>query len=452
MTYKETARQIYDIIGPANNIMNPYHCMTRLRFTVAKEDFTKEALEALEDVKGVHISGAEWQVILGPGKASKVTEALEEIIKNEEMTIASSPSPITGGDDLHTRIRKKNATPFKEGLRKISRIFTPLIPAFIACGLLTGILNGIAKVDPNLAVTAWFQLASVAGNTAFWGLNIFVGLSASKEFEGTPIIGGILAAFMMHPSLSNIMLFDTPLTPGRGGIIAVILICFIAAKTEKKLHHLIPDMFDLFLTPLVTFFIASTLAILICQPVGGFISETIGILATTAVDNGGALTGFILAGTFLPLVLLGVHQGLTPIHAELLSRYGVTVLLPILAMAGAGQVGASIAVYTKTKNNHLKKTIASALPVGVLGIGEPLIYGVTLPLGKPFICACLGGACGGAVIAFFGIGASAFGISGLPLAAATTRPLYYLFGLITAYIVGFFFNVYNRLHRSARIS
>ena len=439
MTYKETARQIYDIIGPANNIMNPYHCMTRLRFTVAKEDFTKEALEALEDVKGVHISGAEWQVILGPGRASKVTEALKEIIKNEEMTIASSPSPITGGDDLHTRIRKKNATPFKEGLRKISRIFTPLIPAFIACGLLTGILNGIAKVDPNLAVTAWFQLASVAGNTAFWGLNIFVGLSASKEFEGTPIIGGILAAFMMHPSLSNIMLFDTPLTPGRGGIIAVILICFIAAKTEKKLHHLIPDMFDLFLTPLVTFLIASTLAILICQPVGGFISETIGILATTAVDKGGALTGFILAGTFLPLVLLGVHQGLTPIHAELLSRYGVTVLLPILAMAGAGQVGASIAVYTKTKNNHLKKTIASALPVGILGIGEPLIYGVTLPLGKPFICACLGGACGLRYIR------STFSRSYDKTAVLFIRTDYSLHSRI-------FFNVYNRLHRSARIS
>ena len=378
MTYKETARQIYDIIGPANNIVNPYHCMTRLRFTVTNEDFTKESLESLEDVKGVHISGAEWQIILGPGKAAKVTEALEEIIKNEEMKLSSSPYQITSGDDLHARIRRKNTTPFKEGLRKISRIFTPLIPAFIACGLLTGILNGIAKVDPNLADTAWFQLASVAGNTAFWGLNIFVGLSASKEFEGTPIIGGILAAFMMHPALSKIMLFDAPLTPGRGGIIAVILICFIAAKTEKKLHHLIPDMFDLFLTPLVTFLIASALAILICQPVGGFISETIGVLATTAIDKGGALTGFVLAGTFLPLVLLGVHQGLTPIHAELLSRYGVTVLLPILAMAGAGQVGASIAVYAKTKNNHLKKTIVSALPVGILGIGEPLIYGVTL--------------------------------------------------------------------------
>ena len=212
MTYKETARQIYDIIGPANNIINPYHCMTRLRFTVTNEDFTKESLESLEDVKGVHISGAEWQIILGPGKAAKVTEALEEIIKNEEMKLSSSPYQITSADDLHAQIRRKNTTPFKEGLRKISRIFTPLIPAFIACGLLTGILNGIAKVDPNLADTAWFQLASVAGNTAFWGLNIFVGLSASKEFEGTPIIGGILAAFMMHPALSKIMLFDAPLT------------------------------------------------------------------------------------------------------------------------------------------------------------------------------------------------------------------------------------------------
>lgn len=93
MTYKETARQIYDIIGPANNIINPYHCMTRLRFTVTNEDFTKESLESLEDVKGVHISGAEWQIILGPGKAAKVTEALEEIIKNEEIKLSSSALP-----------------------------------------------------------------------------------------------------------------------------------------------------------------------------------------------------------------------------------------------------------------------------------------------------------------------------------------------------------------------
>ena len=151
----------------------------------------------------------------------------------------------------------------------------------------------------------------------------------------------------------------------------------------------------------------------------------------------GSLTGFILGGTFLPLVLTGLHQGLTPIHAELLNRSGVTILLPILAMAGAGQVGATAAVYCRTKNPRLKRIILSALPVGLMGIGEPLIYGVTLPLGKPFIGACIGGACGGALQALNFVGATSIGLSGLPLAASTDHIPAYLLGLFTAYGTGF---------------
>ena len=103
-------------------------------------------------------------------------------------------------------------------------------------------------------------------------------------------------------------------------------------------------------------------------------------------------------------------------------------------MAGGGQVGAAIAVYAKTKNKALRKTIASALPVGLMGVGEPLIYGVTLPLGKPFIGACIGGAFGGAVQAAYMVGAATIGISGLPLAASTDNIPMYLLGLVTAYV------------------
>ena len=145
----------------------------------------------------------------------------------------------------------------------------------------------------------------------------------------------------------------------------------------------------------------------------------------------------LLAGVWLPLVMLGIHQAMTPIHVDLISQFGVTILLPILAMAGAGQVGASIAVYFKTKNKFLKKTIASALPVGMMGVGEPLIYGVTFPLFKPFIGACIGGACGGAIEAAFTVGAATLGISGLPLAATTNNIPVYLIGLVVAYVVGF---------------
>ena len=203
------------------------------------------------------------------------------------------------------------------------------------------------------------------------------------------------------------------------------------------MRRIIPEIFNLFLTPLLTILIAGMVAIWVLQPIGGVISQAIGTTVEVGISQGGAITGFILGGTFLPMVMLGIHQALTPIHAELLARSGVTILLPTVAMAGAGQVGASLAVYCKTKNKRLKKTIASALPVGILGVGEPLIYGVTLPLGKPFIGAGIGGACGGAIQAANMVGAGAMGISGLPLAAVTDNIPVYLIGLVVAYAVAF---------------
>lgn len=441
MSYRETAEEIYKHIGPADNIIAPYNCMTRLRFSVKEEHFTKEDLLAVDGVKGVAVVGSEWQIILGPGKAQKVTAELKAITAakygSESLRDLAAKATVGDGTDLREAIRKRNTATCKEGLKKISRIFIPVIPAFIACGLITGILNSVGKIEPALTGTAWFQITAVAGNAAFWGLNLFIGMSAAREFGGTPVLGGVLAAVVSHPALANITLFGEQLTPGRGGVIAVLLLCFFAATLEKKLQRVIPDMFTLFLTPFLVVVISAVVAVGICQPLGNFLSEAVGTAATTSIYKGGAFTGFILGGTFLPLVLLGVHQGLTPIHADLLARYGATVLLPVLAMAGAGQVGASLAVYAKTKNKALRKTVASALPVGIMGIGEPLIYGVTLPLGKPFIGACIGGACGGAVQAAFGVGAATLGISGLPLAAAATDIPVYLIGLITAYAVGF---------------
>ncbi len=298
-------------------------------------------------------------------------------------------------------------------------------------------MNVLLKLYPETAAVPAVQMLGIAGNAAFFGLTIFVGINSAKEFGGSPMLGGVMAAVISHPGLSAISLFGAPLVPGRGGIVAVLLTVFFSSWLEKKLHAIIPDMVDLFLTPLATVTISTFAALCIFQPAGGYISECIGTAATASIETGGAVTGFLLGGLFLPMVMAGVHQGLTPIHAELLSRYGVTILLPILAMAGGGQVGASLAVYVKTKNAALRKTIVSALPVGIMGIGEPLIYGVTLPLGKPFIGACIGGAFGGAVQAAYMVGSAALGISGLPLAASTDNIPVYLIGLGVSYLAGF---------------
>ena len=330
------------------------------------------------------------------------------------------------GKALHEAIRQKNATPAKAFLRKVASIFMPLIPGFVGCGFLTGLLGIVKFYDPALLALAPLRILLLAGSAIFQSMNILVGWNAAKVFGGSPVIGGILGALISHPGLADLTLYGMPLTPGRGGVFAVLLVTLLAAYGEKQLRKIVPPAFDLFVTPTLVILVMSLLALYVLQPVGGFLAETIGRGATEAVERGGAVTGFLLGGFFLPLVMMGVHQGLTPIHAELISQFGYTILLPILAMAGAGQVGAALAVYVKTRNPRLKKIVASSLFVGVMGVGEPLIYGVTLPLGRPFIGACIGGALGGAVEAAFHVGALSMGISGLPLLPSTTHPLMYL--------------------------
>ena len=438
----ELAKNILNTVGGTGNVLysnviQATNCMTRLRLRlIEKNDYMIEALKKIDGVLGVNEDGDEVQVILGAGRATTVTNAVNKIL---EATNTVKLGKINVGDAqaVHEKIRARNATPIKLFFKKISSIFTPLIPGFIACGLITGVVSMAIKISPALADEPIIRLLMVAGNAVFWGMNLFVGVNAAKIFGGTPILGGVLAAIMTHPGLADINILGDPLVPGRGGVISVIIVAAFGAWLEGKLHKIIPEMFDLFLTPLITVLIAGTAAIFILQPVGGLLSDAIGKAATTAIQSGGAAVGFILAGVWLPLVMLGIHQAMTPIHVDLISQFGVTILLPILAMAGAGQVGASIAVYFKTKNKFLKKTIASALPVGMMGVGEPLIYGVTFPLFKPFIGACIGGAFGGAIQAAFAVGAATLGISGLPLAATTNNISVYFLGLITAYIVGF---------------
>ncbi|MBQ3971780.1 MAG: PTS transporter subunit EIIC [Selenomonadaceae bacterium] len=441
MTNEQLAEKIYRLAGPSDNILRISNCMTRLRLQLAKKnDAMLNGIKGLDGVMGINDTEEELQIILGPGKATAVAELFKRLA--EDSPKAASPASggkpqIGDGKALHARIRARNATPVKLFFKRIASIFIPLIPGFIACGLLTGCLAIAAKIDPALTASPLWNLLATAGNAVFWGMNLFVGYNASREFGGTPIIGGLLGAFISHPGLSSITFGETHLLSGRGGVIAVILVAAFAAWLEKRLHRIIPEMFDLFLTPFCTVVLSACMAAFLLQPLGGLLSDAIGAAATGAISSGGAITGFLLGGIWLPLVMFGVHQSFTPIHADLLANFGVTILLPILAMAGAGQIGASLAVYFKTRNSFLKKTILSALPVGLMGVGEPLIYGVTFPLGKPFIGACIGGAFGGAVEAAFMVGARAMGISGLPLAPTTDNIPIYLLGLVTAYITGF---------------
>ncbi|HCY39636.1 MAG TPA: PTS sugar transporter subunit IIC [Neisseriales bacterium] len=443
------AQQIYAELAPCG-ITAVATCMTRLRVTINdKRKFDLAKLKAITGVLGVVDTPDQIQIIIGPGKVNQVYEQFM-LLFNAEVTTstsiaAGSQKSATSSKDIKEQLKQKNATPFKLFLKKLANIFIPMIPAFIGCGLILGIVNILAKtLTPEMLGGVAFDQSTIGiilkllGGGITFGLALFAGLNASKEFGGTPILGGVLAAVLTMPDLAKLTIFGEHAVPGRGGIIAVLFVCIFAAWLEKRLRKIIPVSLDLFVTPTLVLLIAGFLAIFILQPIGGIISDAITNGSKLAVDHGGPVVGFILSAAFLPLVMTGLHQGLTPIHAELIKTTGSTVLLPILAMAGAGQVGAALAVWMKTKNEKLKHIIKSGIVVGFLGVGEPLIYGVTLPLFRPFIAACIGGGLGGAFVATFKLGATGLGISGLPLTLLIHNGmLMYLAAILIAYVGGF---------------
>ena len=270
-------------------------------------------------------------------------------------------------------------------------------------------------------------------------MNILVGVNAARVFGGSQARGA-WGGDPLEPGVGANHFIGKHFS-WRGGVIAVLLVVALMCWLEKRLRQWLPESVELILNPLITTLITATLAIIILQPLGGLISDGIAHGVNIAIDKGGLLVGAILAGAFLPLVLSGLHQGLVPIHVELIQAHGSNPLLPILAMAGVGQVGAAIAVYMKTRNARLKKVIKGALPVGILGIGEPLIFGVTLPLGRLLSAhvwaePSAGANCYGKVATVI-----TFGISGLPLALTIVsgKVMLYLAGLVITVLAGFIF-------------
>ncbi|MDY0405053.1 PTS transporter subunit EIIC [Virgibacillus sp. 179-BFC.A HS] len=458
------AREIYEHVGGMENVAKLINCMTRVRLTI--RDYDKVDLDGLKAIDGVLgvVEEDSLQVIVGPGIVNKVANIMVEKAgvrlgepfpdnpsgQTEQLTDRQRVEAKAAERKAQEKAKHNHNSPFKKVLKSIANIFVPLIPAFVGAG----IVGGIAAIFANLLTAGsisqdWEPIITtlnIIKNGLFAYLVVYVGINSANEFGATPGLGGIIGAITMLPGmdpespLSNIF-NGHDLAAGQGGIIGVIFAVWILALVEKRLHKIIPNAVDIIITPTIALLLVGLFTIFIVMPIAGVVSSALVGSITWVLNVGGVFAGFILGLFFLPLVMFGLHQVLTPIHIEMINASGFTLLLPILAMAGAGQVGAAFALWVRCrKNQKLTQLIKGALPVGMLGIGEPLIYGVTLPLGRPFITACIGGGIGGAVIAGIGnIGAIAIGPSGIPLIPliANGHWMGYVIGLISGYIGGF---------------
>ena len=449
MDYRKTAQEIYDYIGKKENIISAAHCATRLRLVIAdnaKAD--KDYVENIDGVKGVFFAQGQMQIILGTGVVNKVYDEFIQIAGVSE----------SSKEELK-KVAASKANPLQRLIKTLGDIFVPIIPAIVASGFLMGIMealnfmvnNNFININTSGSIYVFAQLFS---NTAYTFLPILIAYSAAKVFGANPYLGAVIGMIMIHPNLQNAWtvategvqatqkvwfgLYSIDMVGYQGHVIPVIIAVWVLAQIEKRLHKVVPAMFDLFVTPLVSVFVTGYLTLSIIGPI--FVTVENGVLDGVqwliALPFG--IGSFIMGAFYAPTVVAGVHHMYTIIDLGQLAKFGVTYWLPLASAANVAQGGAAFAVGLKTKNQKIK---SMAVPSGLsacMGITEPAIFGVNIRFGKPFIMGCLGGACGALFASVTGLGATGTGVTGIfGLLLCLNNPITYILMFAISFGVAF---------------
>ena len=449
MDYRKTAQEIYDHIGKKENIISAAHCATRLRLVISDNSKAdKEYVENIEGVKGVFFAQGQMQIILGTGIVNKVYDEFIQIAGVSE----------SSKEELK-KVAASRANPVQRLIKTLGDIFVPIIPAIVASGFLMGIMealnfmvnNGFLNIDTSGSIYTFAQLFS---NTAYTFLPILIAYSGAKVFGANPYLGAVIGMIMIHPNLQNAWtvategvkatqkvwfgLYSIDMVGYQGHVIPVIIAVWVLAQIEKRLHKIVPAMFDLFVTPLVSVFVTGYLTLSIIGPIFVTVENGLlnGIQWLIALPFG--IGSFIMGAFYAPTVVAGVHHMYTIIDLGQLSKFGVTYWLPLASAANIAQGGATLAVALKTKDQKIKSMAVPSALSACMGITEPAIFGVNLRFGKPFVMGCIGGAFGALFASVTGLGATGTGVTGIfGILLCLNNPVSYILMFVIAFGAAF---------------
>lgn len=426
MSYEKLAKDIIQNVGGKENVKSVVHCITRLRFKL--KDESKANTEVLKDMDGVVTvikSGGQYQVVIG----NHVPDVYKAVLAEGGF---ASERPVDADEETGEK-----QSLFNRFIDVISNIFSPVLGLLAATGIIKGFnslfvaLGWISNVPVNattgVAESTYgiYALLNAIGDGFFVFLPIFLGYTAMKKFGGTPMLGMAIATALVHPSLVGIRALEPISTVFKGtvfesliqieflgipvvlmtytsSVIPIILATFFAAKVEKWLAKVMPAVVKSFFVPLFTLLIIVPLTFLIIGPVSTWAANLLGQGTLWIYEAVPAIAGLILGGFWQVFVIFGLHWGFVPIAYNNYPVLGYDNFLVMTFAASFAQIGAVLAVMLITKNKKTKSLSVPAFISGIFGVTEPAIYGVTLPLKKPFIISCIGAGVGGAIIAVMG--------------------------------------------------
>ena len=460
MDYRNTAQEILDKVGGSKNIVSAAHCATRLRLVIADNSKAdKTAIENVEGVKGVFEASGQLQIILGTGTVNKV---FDEFISIAGITAS------TKAEAKEAAAKQQNI--FLRAIKLLGDIFVPIIPAIVASGFLMGIMNsldfminnGFISMDTSSSI---YVFANLFSNTAYTFLQILIAFSAAKAFGANPYLGAVIGMIMINPALQNAYdvatngvqqtqsvffgLYDIDMVGYQGHVIPVVIAVWLLSVIEKKLHKIVPEVLDLFVTPLVSVFVTGYLTLAIIGPVFVWAENAILGAIQWMLTLPLGIGSLIMGALYAPTVVTGIHQMYTAIDIGQIAQYGVTYWLPLASAANVAQGAAALAVALKSKDKKVKSLALPSSLSAFMGITEPAIFGVNLRFLKPFIAGCIGGGCGALYASVVHLGAKGTGVTGIfGILLCLDQPVQYLIEMVIA--VGVAFVISFLIYRDAK--
>lgn len=396
--YPKLAKDIIREVGGKENIVNATRCATRLRLVLKETpEGAKEKVQELTGVITVVENSGQFQVVIG----THVGEVYENVMKNLNLE-AMSEEEVETKQPLLNRI-----------IATMSAVFAPFIYILAAAGILQGILILINLFWPQFATTGTYEILSLISWTPFVFLPILIGITASKHFKCNTFIAVTCCAALINPTwveiakritegeVVNFLFFNLSGVTYGSSVLPPLFLVLVLSYLEHFLSKRIPEIMKALLVPFICMIVMVPLTILIIGPLTNGGAEAVAVGFNLLMEKAPLLGGILIGGLWEVFVIFGVHWGITPMVMANFSIYGYDAFQAFQTLAVIAQIGAAIGCFIKSKNSELKKVALSASVTGIFGITEPTLYGVTLRLKKPFICACVGGAISAAVMSFF---------------------------------------------------
>lgn len=436
--YEDLSNSIIRLVGGKSNVTYFTHCVTRLRFQLKDQGLVKQ--DEIKEVKGVlgcQWAGEQLQIIIG----SSVNDVYQTIC---------ATTGLEQEESINENLDKK---PFswnpKDWLNSfmetISGIFAPFIPAIVACGLMQGLLYSVQTFGWISAESEVYTFLYTIGNAAFYFLPILISFAAAKRFHCNPFVAATLGAVLIHPTFlgmagTEIKLFGLlPITYANytSSVIPAILSVYFMSWVEKGCKKVVPNMIDIIVTPLISLVVASIVGLAFLAPLGNFLGSFLANGIMWLYTTLGPIGGMICGAIYPFMLMTGMQVAMSPITVQNLATFGYDVIYPCTAASNAAMAACALYVFFKAKKESTKALGSSTGITALIGVTEPVLFGLVLKYKKVLWAVVAGGAAGGIVMGMFTVQYLSFGFvpfGTLPLAMTETFP-YYMIGVFVAMIV-----------------